>query len=58
MASTNQHSLVEVSCTSLGKYSAKTSDNEYLGAGWRGGGWSPPTNVARVRFPDLASYVG
>ena len=37
MASTNQRSLVEVSCTSLGKYSAKTSDNEYLGAGWRGG---------------------
>ena len=32
MASTNQRSLVEVSCTNLGKYSAKTSDNEYLGS--------------------------
>ena len=37
MASTNQRSLAEVSCTSLGKYSAKTSDNECLGGGGRCG---------------------
>ena len=58
MASTNQRSLVEVSCTSLGKYSAKTNDNEYLGAGWRSGESSTSHLCGPGSIPRLGVICG